>query len=428
MERITSTTGFTSVQLTWYMATSSNVNAQESCHIEYSLTGNEPYTDIITATSKNYDSFGTYSGWSNTVDDTTGLRIRLRNKDGGHSCYYNQLRLFGITAAPTVSPTTKTPTTATPTMPTTAPTTILHKTISHPLNHTHLSVSGATVSILKDVTIVNNEWLLDTTDEIGFNLLLELDTNWAFSSTVNSVLNIHIYSDQPIPPQTDMIVAFSQQDSQYFATNIELDQNNNNGHDINPECLYYPSKQTYLNGNIQNIVSQNTGETIFKKAITSGLRPMLPIENSPNVNYPLTFTLNNYPTQNYMNFEYNNVGDARNESCPFVKMISDIPLKIYFAGEGDGAFIKYFDIIHTYYNLPIQQNPTTSPSNNPSIYPTFSTINPSSSPSKYPSKYPSSSPSKYPSVSPSNNPTNNPSIPPTQNPSAPPNNNPSISP
>eukprot|EP01084_Bolivina_argentea_P246291 412215_1 len=105
IERTISTIGFTNIQLTYYMSTGDeNLNApSKSCDIDYSIDGSQ-YTNINQCTSGNQDLTGTYNAWGLTVNDQT-LRIRLTNTVGGYSCYFNDLRLFGTTPAPTKTPT-----------------------------------------------------------------------------------------------------------------------------------------------------------------------------------------------------------------------------------------------------------------------------------------------------------------------------------
>eukprot|EP01084_Bolivina_argentea_P315746 547129_1 len=118
IERTVATTGYTNVQFQYFMSTGNeNLKGAKACDIHYSTNGVD-YTLISTLSDSNMqDNQLNYNTWDSTVDNISELTIRLTNTNGGYSCYFKDLKLFGITAISTTNTnnSTATPTTATPT-------------------------------------------------------------------------------------------------------------------------------------------------------------------------------------------------------------------------------------------------------------------------------------------------------------------------
>ena len=298
-----------------------------------------------------------------------------------------------------------------------------------------------TINQLKDVTatgILNsanpNQFLLDATDDIGYHLQVILDNPMVFHPTQITRLQIEIGSDSPIGVDSrDLLVTFSQNSSQYFTTFVSIDEDSDN--EIYPKCNQTVATPL-ATGDIASIVSQNISNCDRYCKACQGTGDFIP-PYIPNIQYPLTFIIENYPTENYMKFTCTNLGDT-SRFCLYSAMIPNAPLDIYIAAEdvGEDFDITYIDLLHTTFaTYSPTMDPTIDPTMDPTTEPTQNpTQNPSDGPSMSPTNEPTSNPTLQPSFEPtieptdvSSNPTQSPTTKPTFQPSMIPTSDPSTS-
>ena len=192
------------------------------------------------------------------------------------------------------------------------------------------SSNGASIEILKDVTQTNDEWLLSSSDSIGFQLQLTLNPTWSFASNQSSSIILEIDSNTPISTQKSnkLLLTFIQSNSSYLTNLISID--NLSDHQIYPPCnpdLSY--SLSFASNNILELISNNSSKSRFNKSTNNeSYSSLLPSIDSTNIAYPLIFSITNEPYSHTL-FAYTNPGVAT-RSCGYTP-ISDDPLEIYFA-------------------------------------------------------------------------------------------------
>ncbi len=256
------------------------------------------------------------------------------------------------------------------------------------INTTQTSDNGITLNNI-NALISAGQWLLFSS-EGGFELSLRTDSTFAFSSTKISTLKLEIGSNDIATGDDELIVSFSQSSSKHITTVIELGATRD--HTIYPQCdpaAPYSISMAYAN--VYNDVSNRQTLTPRAQAAAnnnlSNYGNFDPITDPPTIEFPLTFTLENHPIDNYTIFTYSNPG-ASARSCGYTNISPDVPMDIYIATEILESFdLSYFNV--SYY----EEEPTSSPTQNPTYPPTIP------SPSISPSDQPSSSPTQEPTIS-----------------------------
>eukprot|EP01084_Bolivina_argentea_P130028 229577_1 len=132
----------------------------------------------------------------------------------------------------------------------------------------------------------NNEWQMQITDSsigaYGWGLEISLDNTWAFDGDVESILTMTIYGTSFVDKTiSDLIIAFSVDDSKYFTAKFPMDNKSPNL--IGPSC----NSPILSFGNVKQNV-----ETIKRTSLGSG--SWQPDENGGNY-WPLNIVLQYKP-------------------------------------------------------------------------------------------------------------------------------------
>ena len=237
---------------------------------------------------------------------------------------------------------------------------------------------------------VNQNWVLPSTDIEGYHLHIGSNTTFAFSATEMSTIKLEIGSNDTPAPSAELIVSFSQSNNKHITTVLELGARDD--HSIFPRCSqtvpYSVARQ-----DVERLVNDRDDDILRAEAAAnynmSKYGNFHPTTIPPIVQFPLIFTLQNYPNDNML-LTYTNPG-AQQRNCSYTGFSTHIPFDIYIATEIHQTFkISYFNL--SYFEDIPTDSPTTEPTINPSKPPTSPTF-PTYTPSKAPTSGPSISPS-----------------------------------
>ena len=267
-----------------------------------------------------------------------------------------------------------------------------------------------------EVDVVN-----DNADDWGLWIQTQSASSWGLDPNSPSSFTLTL-SGNTETSMADLIIAIGDgNDAKSFVISVGL--NGQIFNQIAPGCDNIISPTQSLNtGDVYN--------TILHQSLLSEPRRCRPayIDSTsacpyttfgPNttIAWPITLTLNNYPTAGYstITFEANGYGPY---SCGFGEAFETRKgLNVYITTlENDRFIISQIDL--DYALIPTTSIPTESPISTTTTTTTQPTQSPSANPTQIPSVSPiTSQPSMSPSEIPSTSPTNNPSVTPTQIPS-----------
>eukprot|EP01084_Bolivina_argentea_P270407 459791_1 len=251
-----------------------------------------------------------------------------------------------------------------------------------------------------------NNWDVRMRYQNTWQFIIAIDHTFGFDSSTQSSIDITI--DIPISNTQELVFGFTKDNKEYISISIPL-INSGGSNKIFPACNQLAGFMPFAFGDIASIPTFNRVCDIAENSCTNW-KNMLP-PNSETVKSPITFTLENDPSNNQLIFYFQSQTISNTEilqTCKFdvgTNFKTNNGLKIYMAGgyPGETYSINSIDIT-SYIKIPTV-SPTKAPTNIPSI-----------------------SPTKNPSISPTFHPTNNPSITPTNQPTKSPSHNPSITP
>eukprot|EP01083_Nonionella_stella_P236024 829359_1 len=254
-------------------------------------------------------------------------------------------------------------------------------------------INGAKITNLAPTTveIVNNKWdvlVAQDTDEWG--LWINMDTTWGYHSTLPSQLIMRIFGNSVSTTDCDMLLSItdgldSQTSSRYFTMVVRLDNKGVNL--IGPACdtnLQTPTKKLFT-GDVYYVMADTPppGNRACRPAY---INTSLPCEYdtmgppSTASNWPFTFTINNYPSENRMTVKFKGNGYTAT-SCSFME---NIPLNaghnIYITGQStddnfeiSSIYLQY-KLLATTTSIPSTTPTTNIPTKTPTITPTKTPI------------------------------------------------------
>ena len=241
------------------------------------------------------------------------------------------------------------------------------------LNATNSSLSGASVIMLKDVTLTKQSWQIISTDGLSdFHLKLALNKSWGFDPLYPSMLNITISGFMPVDQLQliDLILSFSVNDAQYITTRIRMDNNDSN--EIYPACNNKIISLLGI-GSINDIVSSSVSsssvsQTRVDKSLNGDNKiKWTPLSYPEYLNdFPITYTIYNDPINNMLYIMYTSNFNSFFQDCLYSSFATNSGFDLYFALDdiNQELYISSFDISYTYFPYPM-----TNQSNLESIYP-----------------------------------------------------------
>ena len=190
------------------------------------------------------------------------------------------------------------------------------------LNENILQQNGATITKYAGIVDCTNAicWALyaDDVGEQDFHLKLALNSSWGFHPAEPTTLKIEIRYNKNTNwccnNGHDLVVVFSQSGTNKYFANLMHINTNDGDHGMYPQWTLtnefqpYPDYET---GDVESLVAPYTEyyDRWYKLTKGSAYYTYYPprSSNERNVQSPLTFTLQNYPS-NYMLYSYTNPG------------------------------------------------------------------------------------------------------------------------
>eukprot|EP01083_Nonionella_stella_P176933 620461_1 len=375
--RTHSTMKFTGVQLVYSISTSTPMNGQDRCVIEYSTDGST-FNDIVrisTATS----GITSFSTWGAAADNQTALTIRLSSMDGGgHTCYFNELTLQGTlittahpTSVPSIAP-SRSPSQPPSAAPTVTPKDIVIQNLSQlqkwwigiRIKYVNFSCGG-------DISVVE---LTDNVNYVG------LWVPWTGPDPYQSWDQAH-FTHRNMSFTAPLSLRITAKDT-YNNTDQRVSYNVINS--LEPEAFFDFGS---------NFCSPTSAPTTSPTAIT--VNPSLNPTTMPTIN-PTVYT------------------------TPPSLIPSAIPTVVALNPTCAPTYAPSTNPTRTPTLFPSVQptiNPTTAATSFPTLFPVQSTLTPTLNPFVNPTQVPSSKPSANPSVQPTLNPSKHPTMSPSLHPS-----------
>ena len=179
-------------------------------------------------------------------------------------------------------------------------------------------------------------WTVNTQNNEGWSWNLNFHNNkWKFQSDRPSTFTLKIYSDsQFLSDDRGMIVLFSQSDTRYLTTLIQLDNDPNK---IYPNC-----GSSFASGNIEQTLNMNTGEDRESKTMNNGnnfnLQPQNNASSCCQNSSPMIMKIVNNPIEGTSEYIYtNSLNSGWSQTCGFTEAWSSSSyLDIYIMGEAIG--------------------------------------------------------------------------------------------
>eukprot|EP01083_Nonionella_stella_P155770 503738_1 len=297
-------------------------------------------------------------------------------------------------------------------------------------------IDGANISCIhNDCNVNQNEWQLDSTNELGFHLKINLDTSWGFHPTKPSTISLTASGSTPLngekgaPKDLDPLFVFSVNNAKYITFWSAFDEGWFNaiypatGYEQVCEAFAVSTPITVLGqGDIEQIVAleqpypsvlppENDPDVDLSRRgskATGGYRygHMAPARDPPDNSWPTTFTVTNDPVHNQTRVQMMNSNSAWTQGCSYGESFpTNGGLQIYLAVDETGEHIEFSQFEMTYEYATAM--PTKDPSSSPTQVPTYSPTPPPTTVTAYPTQM-----TKLPIQSPSN-PTRNPTKIPT---------------
>eukprot|EP01084_Bolivina_argentea_P032941 60957_1 len=229
------------------------------------------------------------------------------------------------------------------------------------------SENGANVAILDSnvVSTNSNNWLIkipswmnNNGDQTGFDMSINLDSNWGFHASKESTIEFTINSDQSTGgSDKDLILSFSVGDSKYFSIFLTLD--NMYGNAIYPGCGSGLASGD-IKAIVDNIYDNRDRET---KAFGGQGLDNSRLQPSSNNYWPTTFTIRNNPSSNRVYFKLDNQY-IQAQTCEYSTAFpANQGLQIYIASDeiNDATiYLKQFQIDYSFQlTYPPSIKPTT---------------------------------------------------------------------
>eukprot|EP01084_Bolivina_argentea_P037505 69384_1 len=297
-------------------------------------------------------------------------------------------------------------------------------------------INGARIRNLSPTTIPSDSsWdMFVNQDNDQWGLWIKTDSTWGFDSILPSSFSIELHGNT-ISSSSDLLISISNGiDTKYSTILIRLNGQTQNL--IAPGCdnIYSPL-QSFISGDVYLTMVDNPtpGNRLCRPAYinTSNNCSYTTFGPANKIIWPMIFTINNYPNQQYSTISFESNGYS-SISCGFGEsFIPNTGTNIWITAlVNDNYEISKINLNYTLLpttnpttSMPTTLKPTINPTFVPSIHPTIfpTTINPTLSPTNYPTItptiYPTITPTIYPtSINPTLSPTNYPTITPTIHP------------
>ena len=248
------------------------------------------------------------------------------------------------------------------------------------------SGDGISVQLLNGY-IIDNEWRLSPTNNIGFDMKLSFDNTWGFRNPTlahsNSIFNITFNNNPLFTNADDFIIALSVNDSKYIASIISL----NNDHDniLYPSCRDNFGQPNAL-GNIQSIMAKSSDPRLDKilnyENVTEEMymKDQLDATRIMDNEWPLQFEWRSLPDFGDFLFHkyYGNSEDEYRQTCYILRFQRDkiwpydMEFDILLAVDYPGNTVAITSI-EVSYKFDLTYAPTMEPT---TAQPTHPTMNP----------------------------------------------------
>ena len=268
------------------------------------------------------------------------------------------------------------------------------------------------------VTLHPNEWRVTFEQQRSYDLLLKLDNEWGFDSSLPSKITLTFNGINYNTEEGDLLLVFSAANSHYFGIVIRNEQSSQ---------LYKafprPSRSTLFATNVSHMISQPTPDRWDRITNNSEWYNTVPIYRNgvgETNEWPIKISILSDPVNNITKFMQ--IDHKTNQEMYTAIYLSTFPLNqgmdIYIMsdGETESFGIYYINIEYQIQIVAPTTNPSRNPTVSPTIQPSLSPIMKTAEPTDSPSISPILSPSKAPTERPSRSPTQSPTVSPTAQP------------